>query len=172
MEQFLDRASAQVDNYTANEANKVYVLVLIALFERQLRIWAQHILDAAEGPKIPTMRFQVLLGTLAERQGIDVAAHALGINLVEAFLVGNVVRHGDGPSSAALSAQASMMWDRSQGDYFDILTPDSPGSEWLRVRSTDLTRYVVSIIRFWGLADRQACAITEYAGLEIPWVSG
>lgn len=38
MDEFLDRAKAQVDNYTANEGAKAYALVLAALFERQLRI--------------------------------------------------------------------------------------------------------------------------------------
>ncbi|HEX7945628.1 MAG TPA: hypothetical protein VF495_13235, partial [Phenylobacterium sp.] len=34
---FLDRAAAQVDNYTANEAAKAFTLTLAGLFERQLR---------------------------------------------------------------------------------------------------------------------------------------
>jgi hypothetical protein len=107
--------------------------------------------------------------SMAEREKLDLNAQAMGASLMEAFLVGNVVRHGDGSSSAALRAKAPKMWDQSKGDYFDILTGPSPGSEWLRVRSTDLTRYVVAIIRFWGLADRQDGAITEYVGLEVPW---
>ena len=37
--EFLDRAAAQVDNYTANEAAKSFVLTLAAIFERQLSIW-------------------------------------------------------------------------------------------------------------------------------------
>ncbi|WP_204310744.1 hypothetical protein, partial [Escherichia coli] len=40
MNEFLDRAAAQADNYTANEAAKSFVLTLAAVFERQLSIWA------------------------------------------------------------------------------------------------------------------------------------
>ena len=40
---FLDRAAAQVDNYTANEAAKAYTLILAGLFERQLSLWANAI---------------------------------------------------------------------------------------------------------------------------------
>src|SRR5262245_1034774 len=40
MNEFLDRAAAQVDRYTANEAAKSFVLTLAAVFERQLSIWA------------------------------------------------------------------------------------------------------------------------------------
>lgn len=41
LDAFLDRAAAQVDNYTANEAAKAYVLTLAAVFERQLSVWAR-----------------------------------------------------------------------------------------------------------------------------------
>lgn len=50
MDQFLDHAAAQVDNYTANEAAKAFTLTLAAIFERQLSIWARavHLDDAAD----------------------------------------------------------------------------------------------------------------------------
>lgn len=41
MDEFLDRAAAQVDNYTANEAAKAFTLTMAGLFERQLRIWGR-----------------------------------------------------------------------------------------------------------------------------------
>lgn len=43
MDQFLDRAATQVDNYTANEAAKAFTLTLAATFERQLSIWARAV---------------------------------------------------------------------------------------------------------------------------------
>lgn len=46
MGEFLDRAGMRMDNHTANEANKVFVLVLAEIFERQLQLWAANILDA------------------------------------------------------------------------------------------------------------------------------
>jgi hypothetical protein len=41
MDEFLARAEAQTDNYTANEAAKAFTLVLAVLFERQLAIWTR-----------------------------------------------------------------------------------------------------------------------------------
>ena len=41
MDEFLDRAKAQVDNYTANAAAKAFTLTLAGLFERQLQIWGR-----------------------------------------------------------------------------------------------------------------------------------
>ncbi len=38
---FLDRAAVQVDNHTANVAAKAFTLVLAALFERQLSVYAR-----------------------------------------------------------------------------------------------------------------------------------
>jgi hypothetical protein len=43
MDEFLDQAAAQVDNYTANEAAKAFTLTLAGLFERQLRIWGRSL---------------------------------------------------------------------------------------------------------------------------------
>ena len=42
MEEFLERAKAQTDNYTACEGAKAYALTLAGLFERQLRIWGDR----------------------------------------------------------------------------------------------------------------------------------
>jgi hypothetical protein len=67
MEQFLDRAAAQVDNYTANEAAKAFTLTLAAIFERQLSIWAHavHLDNAIDMPK--SRGFQVWRGNLDEK---------------------------------------------------------------------------------------------------------
>lgn len=43
LDEFLDRAAAQVDNHTANEVAKAYTLTLAAIFERQLNLWADSI---------------------------------------------------------------------------------------------------------------------------------
>lgn len=45
LDQFLDRASAQVDNYMANEAAKAFTLTLAGIFERQLSLWARAVQD-------------------------------------------------------------------------------------------------------------------------------
>ena len=43
LDAFLNRAAAQVDNYTANEAAKAYALIMAGLFERQLSLWTNAI---------------------------------------------------------------------------------------------------------------------------------
>ena len=160
LDAFLDRAAAQVDNYTANEANKVFALMLTAVFERQLRTWAPHILETGQQKDIVRMTIEPLFAAVTEARAIDLVQRGLGQTLAEAFLIANVVRHGDGRSSVALRAQAAHLWDQ-QGDYIDLAPGPSPDSEMLRVRAADLLRYVRAMVRYWGLADRQPFAVTD-----------
>jgi len=159
MDAFLDRAAAQVDNYTANEANKVYALVLIALFERYVRLWAGRLL---EGTGIETRHgdFMVLLDKVAAAADIDLQTADLRATLYEALLVGNAVRHGDGKSLDKLKEQAGHLIDRSKRAYVDLIAQDTPDSEWLRIEPSDVEGYVKAMIRFWGLADKLPHATT------------
>jgi hypothetical protein len=161
MDAFLDRCASQVENYTANEANKVYVLVLIALFERQLRRWAEAILGGVLGLDTRNKSFLDLLKTMAGHCVIDLDAHKLGATIEEAFEIGNVVRHGEGRALGKLRKLAPHLIDRSSQDYIDLLTPTSPDSEWVRIRPADVKRYASAIFRFWGLADTLPNAVTE-----------
>jgi hypothetical protein len=163
MDAFLDRAKAQVDNYTANEANKVYTLVLIGLFERQLRVWASHILDVAQRPDAKETPFLRLLDATASVIRLDVTREDLRITLEEAFEVGNVVRHGEGRALSKLGNLAPHLIDRSKRDYVDLLAVQSPDSEWLRIRASDVERYADALIRFWGSADRLPGAVYRIA---------
>ena len=161
MDTFLDRAKAQVDNYTANEANKVYALVLISLFERYLRLWGTALLA---NPLIDTQfgKLMPLFDIVAEKVGIDLVAHNLRSTLQEALLVGNVVRHGEGGSMEKLKQLAPHLIDRTKRQYVDLIDQHTPDSEWLRIRTEDIERYVRAMIRFWGLADKQPNAVTSY----------
>ena len=156
----LERAAMQVDNYTANEANKVFALMLAAVFERQLRAWAFHVLSGAPQPDIARMPIESLLVAVNGVWGIDLENDSGGPDIAEAFFVANVVRHGDGRSSQALQSRAGHLWDQ-QDDYVDLAPGPSPQSEMLRIRSADLVRYIRSMVRYWGLADRQPLAVTE-----------
>lgn len=160
LDTFLDRAAAQVDNYTANEANKVFALMLAAIFERQLRVWAAHVLNGATGIDTAHMPIESLLAAVNQAWGIDLASDRAGPIIAEAFLVANVVRHGDGRSLQVLQSRAGYLWQQ-QDDYVDLLPGPSPQSEMLRIRSSDLERFVRSMVRYWGLADRQPLAVTE-----------
>ncbi|MCK1455295.1 hypothetical protein IVB36_31625 [Bradyrhizobium sp. 35] len=161
IEQFLDRAAAQVDNYTANEAAKAFSLTLAAIFERQLSIWARAIYrgDAIDLPKSPG--FQEFLTLCAERTGIDLDQGALGADLTEMFMAANVVRHGEGPSCEKLKTIAPALCDDAANDYHDLLAGPRIASEHLRIRMRDLIRYIWATTRFWGLADPLPMAVTD-----------
>lgn len=161
MDQFLVRAAAQVDNYTANEAAKAFTLILAATFERQLSIWARavHRDDATDMPK--ARGFRELLAICAERAGIDVGHGGLGADLTEMFVVANVVRHGEGSSCEELKTIAPGLWDDAPNDYHDLLAGPLIASEHLRIRTGDLIRYIRATTRFWGLADPLPMAVID-----------
>ncbi|MGV1793565.1 hypothetical protein [Rhizobium sp. A37_96] len=159
LSEFLDRAAAQVDNYTANEAAKAYALTLSAVFERQLSIWARtgcstSTVDAAKVPG-----FQSLLAACARQAAINDAD--LTADLTQMFLVANVVRHGEGPSCDRLRDFAPALWDNPGSDYKDLLAGPALASEHLRIRKNDLVRYIRATTRFWGLADPLPMAVAE-----------
>jgi hypothetical protein len=159
MDEFLDRCAAQVDNHTANEADKVYALVLIALFERQFRLWADLVLDKSAGIDTTRDPFLKVFDAATAKAAIALGPTGIRDVIEEAFEVGNVVRHGEGRALARLQQLAPHLIDRTMRDYIDLLPPDSPDSEWLRIRPTDVERYANAIIHFWGLADRQPGAV-------------
>ncbi|MDP3655421.1 MAG: hypothetical protein Q8R45_00435 [Brevundimonas sp.] len=161
MDQILDRAAAQVDNYTANEAAKAFTLTLAATFERQLSIWARavHRDNATDMPKV--RGFQDCLAVCAELAGIDVGQSDLGADLTEMFMAANVVRHGEGSSCDRLKTMAPALWDDAANDYHDLLAGPPIASEHLRIRTGDLVRYIRATTRFWGLADPLPMAVIE-----------
>ena len=158
MNEFLDRAAAQVDNYTANEAAKSFVLTLAGVFERQLSIWttATGLTDLA---KLRGFQEQLLAG--AQHASLDLAIDDLGAELNEMFTVANVVRHGEGPSCERLRVMAPALWDDAAADYIDLVPGPRRPSETLRIRRNDLVRYVRATTRFWGRADPLPMAVTN-----------
>lgn len=158
MNEFLDRAAAQVDNYTANEAAKSFVLTLAGVFERQLSIWttATGLTDLA---KLRGFQEQLLAG--AQHASLDLAIDDLGAELNEMFTVANVVRHGEGPSCERLRVMAPALWDDTAADYIDLVPGPRRPSETLRIRRNDLVRYVRATTRFWGRVDPLPMAVTN-----------
>ncbi|GES46086.1 hypothetical protein RsS62_53380 [Rhizobium dioscoreae] len=158
LEEFLDRAAAQVDNYTANEAAKSFVLMLAAVFERQLSIWAR-LVQPENGAK--RRLFQDHLLACAEAANIDLVACDLGAELTEIITVANVVRHGEGPACERLRAIAPRLWPDQTGNYVDLAPGPRLLSETLRISKNDLIRYVRAMTRFWGRADPLPMAVTD-----------
>lgn len=161
LDQFFDRAAAQIDNYTGNEAAKAFTLILAGVFERQLSIWARAIHDHGLTDMSPLCSFEALLAGYAKEAGIDLTVDCLGEDLTQMFVVANVVRHGEGPSCDRLRALAPELWDGASSDYLDLLPGKPVASEHLRIRKTDLVRYIRAATRFWGLAEPQPLAIAN-----------
>lgn len=161
LDEFLDRAAAQVDNYIGNEAAKAFVLTLAGVFERQLSIWARSIQDAGLANMSKLRGYEPLLAGCAKVAGIDLASDGLAGDLTQLFVAANVVRHGEGQSCDRLRALAPQLWDDAATDYFDLLPGTPVASEHLRIRKGDLVRYIRATTQFWGLADPLPMAITD-----------
>jgi hypothetical protein len=157
MNEFLNSAAAQVDNYTANEAAKAFTLFLAGLFERQLRIWGRSL--GVAGKKPGREPFREHLPECAAKGGVDL--RDICGSLVEMFLVANVYRHGDGTSVNDLRAHAPDRWTHDPSRYIDILPPNCEESEQLLVRPEDVVRYAGACARFWGRADKLAGAVSD-----------
>lgn len=157
----LDRAAAQVDAYTRNEAAKAFVLILSAMFERQLRQWALHLFPQPRKPDVARQILADLLGDSIGEAGLDGSTGAVREILVEAHEVGNVVRHGDGSASKALIKSAPRFWSHDPRDYIDISPGPSPDSALLVIPAGYLENYTRAGLRFWGRADRLEGAIED-----------
>jgi len=161
MDDFLDRAAAQVDNYTANEAAKAFTLMLAGLFERQLRIWGRVRGLTMEKHKFGREPFREYLRLCAVEGGVDLDEAAIGDDLVEMFLVANVYRHGDGTSVKDLKAHAPDRWAYDSSRYVDLLPPNAEQSEQLLLQPADVVRYTAACARFWGRADTLDHAVRD-----------
>jgi hypothetical protein len=161
MDEFLDRAAAQVDNYTANEAAKAFTLTMAGLFERQLRIWGRG-LGVTMGKHKPGREpFRDYLWLCAAAGDVDLGDGPIGHDLLEMFLVANVYRHGDGTSVADLRAHTPARWTYDPSRYVDLLPPNGEQSEQLLLQPTDVIRYAGACGRFWGRADKLPMAVRD-----------
>jgi hypothetical protein len=162
MEEFLDRAEAQTDNYTANEGAKAYVLVLAGVFERQLRIWARSKRTGPLREKVSNEEFLILVADCARDAGVDLADKRLGHALNEMFLVANVFRHGDGRSLTKLRSHSPELWVYERSRYVDLVSPNPDDSEKLLLQPGDVVRYAGACVRFWGRADKLVGAVADH----------
>ncbi|UWU25636.1 hypothetical protein N2601_29725 (plasmid) [Rhizobium sp. CB3060] len=161
MSENLDRAAAQVDAHTHNEATKAFVLAFAGLFERQLRHWALHLFSPPNPRTVYEGDFAKLLDRCLEAGEVDGSRDDVRKDLVEAVLVANVVRHGDGRTSKSLRTIAPELWVYDPSEYVDINAGPSPDSEQIRVRTRDVQRYIHAGLRFWGRVDPLPMAVTE-----------
>lgn len=157
----LGRAAAQVDAYTRNEAAKAFVLVLSAMFERQLRQWALHLFQQPRKPDVGRQNLAALLDESISEAGLDGSTGAVRETLMEAHEVVNIFRHGDGNASKTLIKSAPRFWSYDPRDYADINPPPSPDSALLVIPAGYLENYTRAGLRFWGRADRVDGAVED-----------
>ena len=149
----LDRLARQIDDHTADEARRAFALALAGTFERQLRIFAKHLLPEVSWETISKGNVVKLLKMVAGRRLVDLEEAGLGLILAELITLANAVRHGDGDACDTLGETSPRFWPERADD------PVMPAalatrSELICVRDSDLRLYVQAMVRFWGLADR------------------
>jgi len=158
LDEFLDRAATQVDNYTANEAAKAYSLIIDGLFERQLRIWGRALHVPTTSKRRGREPFLEYLELCAKTDDVELRSD-LRDNFKEMFLVANVYRHGDGTSATELKEFAPRLWVYAPSRYVDLLPLNPEESEQLLLQPADVIRYASSCARFWGYADKLPMAM-------------
>lgn len=161
LDAFLDRAAAQVDNYTANEAAKAYTLTLAGVFERQLSLLASAIHAEGLADMSRMNGIESLLAGCADQTGINLDHDGLGADLIQMFVVANVVRQGEGWSCKRLRTMAPELWSDEDSDYLDLLPGEAKASEAVRIRPLDILRYLRATMRFWGLTDPLPMAVID-----------
>jgi hypothetical protein len=159
MDEFLDNAEKQTSNLVVYEARRCFALTLAAIFERQLRLWAQsNLLQADEKVKVRNKLFADLLSQTAADHALDIKTASVGDTIKELHLLANTVRHGDGKSADKLQEDAPGLWPCPTQTHA-VQSPNL--SEGIFVSDADFTRYMRALTRFWGLADREFGAVID-----------
>ncbi|HDR9053168.1 TPA: hypothetical protein QDB02_000865 [Burkholderia vietnamiensis] len=158
LDEFLDRAAAQVDNYTANEAAKAYSLTLAGLFERQVRIWGRALRVTMTATKQGREPFLEYLALCTKTGDVELSSD-LREDIKEMFLVANAYRHGDGSSATDLKKFSPRLWVYAPSKYVDVLPSNEEVSEQLLLQPADVIRYARACARLWGYADKLPMAM-------------
>ncbi|MBN9306926.1 MAG: hypothetical protein BGO82_05510 [Devosia sp. 67-54] len=155
IDEFLDDARKLTDNRVAFETRRILALSLVAIFERQLRIWGRVHIDDLPADRVSAMPLDQLLDILVALRHIEIEPKAVD-TLKEMVLVGNVTRHGDGRSIDELRKAAPALW--TSGDA-EAERASYTLSEKLEIRDEDFQRYMNAAVAFWGWADREPFAV-------------
>lgn len=105
--------------------------------------------------------FRAHLALCAQAGTVALEDGRLGFNLIEMFLVANVLPHGDGASVEDLRAHAPNRWRYDPSRHVDLLPPNAEQSEQLLVQPGDVIRYAGASARFWGRADRLPMVVVD-----------
>jgi hypothetical protein len=154
--EFLENCEKATSNLVAYEARRSFALTLSALFERQLRMWARVHFPTDQTDDLKKMPFSQVLETVVELQDLGEATSSLHATIYELHLLANAVRHGDGPSAEKLWALSPRFWRQ-----VTVQPAPSERSELIQITDDDFVGYIRTIVRFWGLADREPFAVVD-----------
>jgi hypothetical protein len=134
-----------------------YCLSIQAMWEKQIRLYLDRCAqDLEAGPavvgRIPRADWTLLDSLFNQLRGVPLTAFEEYLTLNKLQLLGNVCRHGGGPSLARLIAQHSELWYREPNSQFAPPVPPAPlvrTAENLQI-SVDLLRsFAAAIDSFW-----------------------
>ncbi|CDZ54406.1 Hypothetical protein NGAL_HAMBI2427_56260 [Neorhizobium galegae bv. orientalis] len=143
------------------ERYALHVLVLSAMFERQLRQWALYLFQQPRKPDVGRQSLADLLDDSVGEAGLDGSSDGVRETLVVAHEIGHVVRHGDGSASKPRMKSAPLFWSHDSRHYVDISPGPSPESALLVIPVGYIENYTRAGPRFWGRADRLEGAIED-----------
>lgn len=153
-----------------SQLNNQLALAIQAIWETQFRRWLRACAsevhgDDREGANIKRLPIDRLDRHLLDLRGVRLADMPGGAALKELTLVGNVVRHGDGPSAAQLTASAEDIWTTPPTIGEGTLSEEN--SDKLMVSDARLKRYADAVQQFWFASSRALHATFENP----PWVT-
>lgn len=138
------------------ETLKAFALALQSLWERQLRDYvsgcaAELKLGEAVLADARASQWQRVERAFLAARGIELSAFPSHRTLAELHLLGNVCRHGDGPSVAKLHALRPDLWPVLSIALVD-LTPEPPAAVagLIQLTPDHLREFGSAIMRFWS----------------------
>ena len=152
------------------QLNNQLALVIQAIWETQFRRWLRACALEAhgndrEGANIKRLPIDRLDQHLLDLRGVRLKDVPGGAVLKELVLVGNVVRHGDGPSAAQLVATAQDIWTAAPTIGDGTLSEEN--ADKLVLSDARLKRYADAVQQFWFALSRALHATFE----DPPWAA-
>lgn len=146
------------------QLNNQLALAIQAIWETQFRRWLRACAleahgDDRHGANIKRLPIDRLDGLLLSLRGVRLMDVPGGTILRELMLVGNVVRHGDGPSAAQLVATAHDIWTSDPEIGGGAMSEEN--ADKLAVNDARLKRYAEAVQQFWFASSRALHASFE-----------
>jgi hypothetical protein len=136
-----------------------YCLSIQAMWEKQIRLYLDRCAqDLEAGPatvgRIPRADWTMLDSLFNQLRGVPLTAFEEYPILNKLQLLGNVCRHGGGPSLRRLIAQHPELWPREPNSQFSLPLPPAPAplvrtTENLLVSLDLLQSFAAAIDSFW-----------------------